>query len=223
MGNNIDVCSKDEIDDIYKRYHGENNESIVQLGLRTWQGFVSQLIKPTPHQYNKYDLIKGFEDYFELQIFNVTSKSRGGTYLQGAFWKKRLKEPIQTPINTTIASTTANNNNDNMDKNLDNNDNITLNYKNSSLSINEIPIYHNNLSIKKKELVIIYLHTNKRSLKDATELFDLCINLNCHLISFDFPGDYLDIFYNLNNFFFFILYILNLSIFLQAMVNQVEL
>ena len=35
---------------------------------------------------------------------------------------------------------------------------------------------------------LIYLHTNTRSVIDATELLPLCSSLNCNMISFDFPG-----------------------------------
>jgi len=91
MGNDIDVCSKDEdIEARFLRIHGSPHESTLQLILRSYKAFVRDLCMPERVQYDEHDCLDK-EGIFQGRHFSIPARSQNidGSLLRGCLWTRQ--------------------------------------------------------------------------------------------------------------------------------------
>jgi hypothetical protein len=163
MGNDLDVCSKDEhLQKFYDQNYGPQNESIFQFVYRTYNKFCDSLIHPPRINYQYVDLLPKFSDPDErnlwtIEEFDVISQ---GNRLHCCYW--RYKDPDKDTVKTDDIS--------------------------SPVSPASPTISSGDQKTSPKRLCLVYLPTNQRALNEATEIFPLAKELKCDVFSFDFAG-----------------------------------
>lgn len=93
MGNDIDVCSKDNLDEIFWEHHGPKDESSIQFFRRGYNKFCDSLSAPKRKEYTQDDLqlnaIKGrtpsMGEYYDILEFPMFSLE---VQLQCCLWKR---------------------------------------------------------------------------------------------------------------------------------------
>eukprot|EP01040_Poterioochromonas_malhamensis_P006452 gene6452-6950_t len=72
MGNDLDVCSKDdELMKMYEEQYGPKNESVFQLVYRTYNKFCDTLIHPPPINYGPDDLKPKFSNELDNNLWKI--------------------------------------------------------------------------------------------------------------------------------------------------------
>jgi hypothetical protein len=138
MGNDIDVCSKDDIEGVLTSKYGPSDEGSFQFLRRLLDQFSETIKHPLKRSYT-IDEISFDGDKsslllrYEISEFNVFSQ---GNRLAACLWRSKRA--------------------------------LTANHS--------------------KNVCILYVHTNTRSLVDALEVFPVADALAAHVISFDLPG-----------------------------------
>lgn len=100
MGNDIDVCSKDELDNIFWREHGPKGETSIQFIHRTYDKFCDSICNPEKMIYSTSDLVhnnsykKLLSDY-NPQPFHICSQ---GIKISCCFWQRNQSTHSSTCI-----------------------------------------------------------------------------------------------------------------------------
>jgi hypothetical protein len=166
MGNDLDVCSKDEVlNSFAEQQYGPQNETVFQFIYRVYNKFCDSLIHPQKILYDLNDLKPKFlieEDnlLWTVHEFDVLC---GDNKMHCCYWQ--YKETAVKENNYEKVSSTA--------------------YLSSVASA---PAASTSSESSLPRLILVYLPTNQRSLKEATEIFPLIRELKCDMFSFDYAG-----------------------------------
>lgn len=104
MGNDLDVCSKDQaLVDYFEAEHGPSKESIWQFITRSSDRFCNNLVQPKRHQYESMDL---HQSRYCSPTFSFSSRvgwdatefkvQSQGLALHCCFWRIKLTSPLPT-------------------------------------------------------------------------------------------------------------------------------
>lgn len=90
MGNDIDVCSKDNLDEIFWQHHGPKDESTIQFIRRGYNKFCDSISAPKRKEYTENDLqmsgkYSDYKDYYFVLEFNMFSQE---LTLHACLWKR---------------------------------------------------------------------------------------------------------------------------------------